>query len=88
LPVHDLGFQRSGCRRGKFQGAGKVYDLKISRISPATKLPPRQRSIRGGQGELSMRNAKGVTLVVLARDGKETGTRLSLGPAGVTLRLK
>ena len=35
-----------------------------------------------------MRNAKGVTLVVLARDGKETGTRLSLGPAGVTLRLK
>ncbi len=35
-----------------------------------------------------MRNAKGVTLVVLARDGKETGTRLSLGPRGRHVELE
>jgi len=44
--------------------------------------------VRGGQSELSMRNGKGVTIVVVANEGKESGTRLSLGPSGVTLKLK
>jgi hypothetical protein len=35
-----------------------------------------------------MRNSKGVTIVVVANEGKESGTRLSLGPAGITINLK
>jgi len=40
------------------------------------------------QGELSMRNGKGVTIVVLANEGKESGTRIALGAAGVTIKMK
>jgi hypothetical protein len=29
-----------------------------------------------------------VTIIVLANDGKESGTRLTLGPSGVTFKLK
>jgi len=43
---------------------------------------------RGGQSSLSMRNTKGVTIVILQDEGKESGTRFSLGPSGVTLKLK
>jgi hypothetical protein len=35
-------------------------------------------AIGGGQSELSMRNGKGVTIIVLANDGKESGTCLTL----------
>jgi hypothetical protein len=45
-------------------------------------------AVGGGQSELSMRNSKGVTIIVLANQGKESGTRLSLGPSGVTFKLK
>ena len=45
-------------------------------------------AIRGGQSEVSMRNGKGVTVIVLANEGKESGTRLSLGPSGVSFMLK
>jgi len=45
-------------------------------------------AVRGGQGEVSMRNAKGVTIAVLANEGKESGTRLNLGPGGVTIKMK
>jgi hypothetical protein len=72
-----------------FQGAGKVYDLKnLQDFSGNYGATQAAFSVRGGQGELSMRNAKGVTVVVLASEGKETGTRFSLGPSGVTLKLK
>lgn len=72
-----------------FQGAGKVYDLKrradFSGNYAATQAA---LAVRGGQGEVSMRNAKGVTIVVLPNEGKESGTRLSLGASGVTIKLK
>jgi hypothetical protein len=45
-------------------------------------------AVRGGLGELSMRNAKGVTIVVLANEGKESGTRISLGASGVNIKVK
>jgi len=45
-------------------------------------------AVRGGQSSVSMRNAKGVTIVVLQNEGKESGTRFSLGPSGVNLKLK
>jgi hypothetical protein len=44
--------------------------------------------VRGGEDELSICNSKGVTVVVVANDGKESGTRLSLGPTGTALNLK
>jgi hypothetical protein len=72
-----------------FQGAGKVYDLKnLNDFSGNYAAAQAAFAVRGGQGEVSMRNGKGVTIVVLANEGKEAGTRLSLGPSGVTLKLK
>ena len=72
-----------------FQGAGKVYDLKnVNDFSGNYAAAQAGFAIRGGQSDLSMRNGKGVSIVVLANEGKEGGTRMSLGPAGVTLNLK
>jgi hypothetical protein len=72
-----------------FQGAGKVYDLKnLSDFSGNYAAAQAAFAVRGGQSEVSMRNSKGVTIVVLANEGKESATRLSLGPSGVTLKLK
>jgi hypothetical protein len=72
-----------------FQGAGKVYDLKsVNDFSGNYVAAQAAFAVRGGQGEVSMRNAKGVTIVVLANEGKEAGSRLSLGASGVTINLK
>jgi hypothetical protein len=82
LTVADLGVS-------SFQGVGKVYDLKnLQDFSGTYGAAQAAFAVRGGQSEASMRNAKGVTLVVLANEGSESGTRLSLGPSGVTLKLK
>jgi hypothetical protein len=72
-----------------FQGAGKVYDLKsLSDFTGNYVASQAGFAIRGGQTELSMRNSKGVTIVILANEGKEAGTRMSLGPSGVTISPK
>jgi hypothetical protein len=72
-----------------FEGAGKVYDLKnLNDFAGNYAAAQAGLAVRGGQSELSMRNGKGVTIVVLANEGKESGTRLSLGPSGVTFKLK
>ena len=72
-----------------FQGAGKVYDLKgLSDFSGNYAAAQAAFAVRGGQSEVSMRNGKGVTIIVLANEGKESGTRLSLGLSGVTISLK
>jgi len=82
LNVADLGVS-------SFQGAGKVYDLKsVNDFSGNYAAAQAAFALRGGQSELSMRNGKGVTIVVVANEGKESGTRLSLGTSGVTLKLK
>ena len=82
LNIADLGVSN-------FQGAGKVYDLKsVTDFSGNYAAAQAVFAVRGGQSELSMRNGKGVTIVVVANEGKESGTRLSLGPSGVTLKLK
>ena len=73
----------------QFQGAGKVYDLKnFGDISGNYAAAQAAFAVRGGQSSLSMRNARGVTIVILQDDGKETGTRFTLGPSGVSVRLK
>jgi hypothetical protein len=72
-----------------FQGAGKVYDLKsINEFAGNYVGSEAGLAVRGGQSELSMRNGKGVMIVVLANEGKESGTRISLGAAGVSIKLK
>jgi hypothetical protein len=72
-----------------FEGAGKVYDLKnLKDFAGNYSAAQATFAIGGGQSDLSMSNGKGVTIIVLANQGKESGTRLSLGPSGVTLKLK
>jgi hypothetical protein len=72
-----------------FQGAGKVYDLKSVNDFPGNYAAAQAAfAVRGGSGEMSMRNARGVSVVLLPTEGKEAGTRLSLGPAGVTINFK
>jgi hypothetical protein len=72
-----------------FKGAGKVYDLKSLNDFPGNYAAAQAAfAVRGGTGDVSMRNARGVSVVLLPTEGKEAGTRLSLGPAGVTINFK
>jgi hypothetical protein len=72
-----------------FQGDGKVYDLKSANDFAGNYVGSEAGfALRGGQSELSMRNGKGVTIVVLAGEGKESGTRMSLGASGVSIKMK
>ncbi|HEU4345358.1 MAG TPA: hypothetical protein VFU31_27720 [Candidatus Binatia bacterium] len=69
-----------------FHGAGKVYDLKSLNDFPGNYAAAQAAfAVRGGAGELSMRNARGVSIVLLSA---EAGTRVNLGPAGLTIRMK
>jgi hypothetical protein len=72
-----------------FQGTGRVYDLQsVNDFSGNYAAAQAAFAVRGGSGELSMRNSRGVSIVFTANEGKEAGTRLNLGPSGVTIRLK
>ena len=90
----DYPFTISGLNLGdvgvsSFQGAGKVYDMKnLNDFAGNYAGSGASFALRGGQSELSMRNGKGVTIVVLSSEGKESGTRISLGASGVTVKLK
>ena len=37
---------------------------------------------------MSMKNDKGVTIVILKNEGQESGTQLSMGPAGMKITMK
>jgi hypothetical protein len=37
---------------------------------------------------MSMENENGVTIVVLKNEGKESGTKLALGPGGMKISMK
>ncbi|MGH7795065.1 MAG: hypothetical protein ACREQ2_09225 [Candidatus Binatia bacterium] len=90
----DYPFTISGLNLGdigasSFQGAGKVYGLKSSNDFAGNYVGSEAGfAVRGGQSEMSMRNGKGVTIVVLAGEGKESGTRMSLGVSGVSIKMK
>jgi hypothetical protein len=72
-----------------FQGAGKVYDLKsLNDFAGNYASAQAGFAVRGGTGELSMRNARGVSIVFLPTGGQEAGTRLNLGPGGVTIKMR
>jgi hypothetical protein len=88
-PITISGVNFADVGVSQFQGAGKVYDLKnVADFSGNYAAAQAAFAVRGGQGSVSMRNAKGVTIVILQDEGKESGTRFSLGPSGVTLKLK
>jgi hypothetical protein len=90
----DYPFTISGLNLGEvgassFQGAGKVYGLKSANDFAGNYVASEAGfAVRGGQSEMSMRNGKGVTMVVLAGEGKESGTRISLGASGVSIKMK
>jgi hypothetical protein len=88
-PFTVSGFSLGDVGSSNFEGAGKVYDLKnLKDFAGNYSAAQATFAIGGGQSDLSMSNGKGVTIIVLANQGKESGTRLSLGPSGVTLKLK
>jgi hypothetical protein len=72
-----------------FEGAGKVYDLKELSDFPGNYAAAQAAfAVRGGTGDVSMRNGRGVSIVLSPAAGKEAGTRLSLGASGVTIKMK
>jgi hypothetical protein len=72
-----------------FTGAGKVYDLKTVKDFPGSYAAAQSAlAVRGGYSDVGMRNQAGVTIVILGSEGKESGTRLSLGGSGVSIKMK
>jgi hypothetical protein len=70
-------------------GAGKVYDLKTVKDFSGTYAASQSAlAVRGGYSDISMRNQAGVTIVILNSEGKESGTKLSLGASGVSIKMK
>jgi hypothetical protein len=67
-------------------GTGKVYNLKnVADFSGNYAATQATFAVAGGTGELTMTNAKGV---VISLSSQESGTQLTAGPSGITLKLK
>jgi hypothetical protein len=65
---------------------GRVYNLNnLSDFSGNYVATQATFAVAGGTGELTMTNSKGV---VIAFSSKESGTQLTAGPAGITVKLK
>jgi hypothetical protein len=72
-----------------FTGAGKVYDLKSPADLNGTYAASQATfAISGGASAMSMKNERGVTIVILKNEGQESGTQLSVGPAGLKITMK
>jgi hypothetical protein len=72
-----------------FTGAGKVYDLKSPQDLAGTYGASQATfAIAGGASAMSMKNDNGVSIVILKNDGQESGTQLSIGPAGMKVTMK
>ena len=72
-----------------YTGAGKVYDLR----NPGDLVGDYGAgqatfAVAGGASAMSMKNGKGVTIVVLKNEGQESGTQLSMGPAGMKITMR
>jgi hypothetical protein len=73
----------------KFTGAGKVYDLRSPRDLAGNYAAAQSTfAIAGGATAMSMKNGNGVNIVILKNEGQESGTQLSVGPAGMTITMK
>ncbi len=67
-------------------GTGKVYNLNnLADFSGNYVATQATYAVSGGNGELTMTNSKGV---VIALTSQESGTQLTAGPAGISLKLK
>jgi hypothetical protein len=72
-----------------YTGAGKVYDLKNPNDLVGTYGATQATfAIAGGDSAMSMKNEKGVTIVILKNQGKESGTQFTLGPGGMKIMMK
>jgi hypothetical protein len=72
-----------------FTGAGKVYDLRSPADLTGTYAASQATfAIAGGASAMSMKNERGVTIVILKNEGQESGTQLSIGPAGMKITMK
>ena len=72
-----------------FTGAGKVYDLRSAADLTGTYAASQATfAIAGGASAMTLKNERGVTIVVLKNEGQESGTQLSIGPAGMKITLK
>jgi hypothetical protein len=88
-PISIKGLNLVDIGASEFRGVGKVYDLKaVGNFAGTYAAAATAFAIRGGTADVSMRNAKGVTIVILADEGKESGTRLNLGASGVSIKFK
>ena len=67
-------------------GTGKVYNLNnLADFSGNYVATQATFAVAGGSSELTMTNSKGV---VIALTSQESGTQLTAGPAGISLKLK
>jgi hypothetical protein len=72
-----------------FTGAGKVYDLKSpGGLTGTYGASQATFAVAGGASAMSMKNDNGVSIVILKNDGQESGTQLSMGPAGMKIIMK
>ena len=72
-----------------YTGAGKVYDLSSpENLAGNYAAGQATFAVAGGNTAMSMKNDKGVTIVVLKNEGQESGTQLSMGPAGMKITMK
>jgi len=72
-----------------YTGAGKVYDLRTPADLNGTFAATQATfAIAGGTSAMSMKNDRGATIVILKNEGQESGTQLSVGPAGMKINLK
>ena len=72
-----------------YTGAGKVYDLSSpGNLAGNYAAGQATFAVAGGDSAMSMKNDKGVTIVILKNEGQESGTQLSMGPAGMKITMK
>jgi len=67
-------------------GTGRVYNLNnLADFGGNYVATQATFAVAGGTGELTMTNAKGV---VISLSSQESGTQLTAGPSGISLKLK
>jgi len=67
-------------------GTGRVYNLSnLADFSGNYVATQATFAVAGGQGELTMTNAKGV---VISLSSQESGTQLTAGPSGISVKLR
>jgi hypothetical protein len=88
-PFSVSGLRLIGVGVSGYSAVGKVYDLKsLSDLEGNYVGSQASLAVAGGAGDVTIKNSKGVVIVLLAEQTKQSGTKLSLGPSGVTIKLK